>query len=108
MPIRRHLSKCSYHRWKSAASTFWITISLTPSKVVFTASWGSLMAYSSFFSLGNRKYTVEDILGKKKCIFESLGLTADQPSEHYGGGEDLSFGALLQTFSLGQVSYAEC
>ena len=35
-----------------------------PPKVVFIASWFSLMTYSSFFSLGNRKYTAKDISGE--------------------------------------------
>ena len=39
-----------------------------PPKVVFIASLVSLMAYSKFFSLGNRKYTAEDRSGEKSAF----------------------------------------
>ena len=55
LPIRTHFSKDSHHRRKSAASTFLMIKCWTPSKVVFIASWVSLMAYSRLFSLGNSK-----------------------------------------------------
>ena len=41
---------------------------LTPSKVVFIASWFSLLTYSRFFSLGNRKYTAENTSGENDAF----------------------------------------
>ena len=65
LPIRKHFSMASYHRRKSAGNWSLITKCLTPTKVVFTASLVSLMAYSRFFSLGSRKYTAGDRSGEK-------------------------------------------
>ena len=45
---------------------------------------------------------------QKKCIFEDLGLVADQQSVHYGGGVDNRVEAFSLTFSAGPGSDAGC
>ena len=45
---------------------------------------------------------------QKKCIFEDLGLVADQPSVHYGGGEDNRYEAFSLTFSPCPGPHAGC
>ena len=75
LPIRTHFSMGSYHRRKSAANWSLITKCLSPSKVVFIASWGSWMMYSRFFSLGNRKYTAEDIKCANSAFLRALVLS---------------------------------
>ena len=45
---------------------------------------------------------------QKKCIFEDLGLVADQPSVHYGGGEDNRYEAFSLTFSQCPGPHAGC
>ena len=71
MPIKTHFSMCSYHRRKSAVNWSLIAKCLTPSKVVFIASWFSLMTYSRFFSLGNRKYTAKNISDKNDAVLRA-------------------------------------
>ena len=61
-----------------------------------------------FFFSGKQEIHCGGHIRQKKCIFESLGLTADQPSEHYGGGENVKFEASSPTFPQGPVSHVEC
>ena len=66
-----HFLMGSYHRRKSAVNWSLTTKCLTPSKVVFIASWFSLMTYSRFFSLGNMKYTAKNISGKNDALLRA-------------------------------------
>ena len=75
LPIRMHFSKDSYHRRKSAASSFLMIKCWTPPKVFFITSWVSLRAYSRFFCSENRKYTAGDRSGKKSAFLRAWVLS---------------------------------
>ena len=72
--------------------------SLTPSNVVFIASWFSLVTYSRFFSLGNRKYTAKDISGENDAFLRAWVLSPTNKVWHNGGGEHIIFEASSPTF----------
>ena len=63
-------------------------------------------ADSFLWETGNTLWRTDQT--QKKCIFEDLGLVADQQSVHYGGGVDNRFEAFSLTFSAGPGSDAGC